>query len=106
MNPLDGCEGALDGICIKMKQPPRDCNPALFFCRNGYYVIPVHALSGSNYVFLYASGRCGGATYDALANAVSGFRKEVEDGLLGELFWVVGNEAYLTSESIIVPYPS
>ena len=106
LNPLDGCVGALDGICIKMRQPPRDCNPASFFCRKGYYAIPVQALCDSNYVFLYASGRCGGAIHDALANAVSGFMKEVEDGLLGEYFWVVGDEAYPVSESIIVPYPS
>ena len=32
--------------------------------------------------------------------------KEVQDGLLGEYFWVVGDDAYPVSESIIVPYHS
>ena len=38
--------------------------------------------------------------------ALQGFMKEVEDGLLGQAFWVVGDEAYPVPESIIVPYPS
>ena len=46
------------------------------------------------------------ATLDALANAVSGFMEEVEEGLLGVLFWVAGDEAYSVSEYIIVPFPS
>ena len=80
--------------------------PCIFFFRKGYYAIPVQALCDSNYIFLYASGRCGGATHDALANAVSAFMMEVEDGLLGEYFRVVGDEAYPVSEFIIVPFPS
>ena len=60
----------------------------------------------SNYIFQYASGVCGSATRDALANAVSGFMEEVEDGLLGVFFWVAGDEAYPVSEHIIVPYPA
>ena len=32
--------------------------------------------------------------------------KDVEEGLLGEYFWVVGDEAYPVSEYIIVPFPS
>lgn len=32
--------------------------------------------------------------------------KEVENDLLGEYFWVVGDETYPAAEYIIVPYPS
>lgn len=49
--------------------------------------------------------KSGGAPQDALANAVSDFMKEVEEGLLGEYFWVVGDEAYPISEFIIA-FPS
>lgn len=31
INPLDGCVGALDGMCNKIRQPPRERNPASFF---------------------------------------------------------------------------
>ena len=47
-----------------------------------------------------------GATHDALANAVSGIMKEVEDGLLDEYVSVVGDETYPFSEYIIVLYRS
>lgn len=57
-------------------------------------------------MFRYASGLCGGATHDALANAVSGFMEEVEWGLLKVVFWVAGDEAYKISEWIITPFPS
>ena len=105
-NPLDGCVGALDGICMKLKKPKNESIPASFYCRKGYYAIPVQAVCDSNYLFRYASGLCGGATHDSLANAVSGFMEEVQDGLLGEIFWVAGDEAYPVSEWIIVPYPA
>ena len=103
--PLDGCVGALDGICMKLKKPRNDNIPDSFYCRKGYYAIPVQAMCDSNYIFRYASGVCGGATHDALANAVSGFMEEVEDGLLGVFFGVAGDESYPVSEHIIVPYP-
>ena len=57
-------------------------------------------------MFLYESGLCGGATHDALANSVSGFMEEVEDGRIGELFSVAGDEAHPVSEYIIVRFPS
>ena len=101
MNPLHGCVGALDGICINIRQTPREINPASFLCRKIYYLIPVQALCDSNYILLYVSGRCGGGTHNALATAVSGFMKEVEEGLLREYFWVVGDEAYPMSGFIV-----
>ena len=85
-NPLDGCMGALDGICIKLKKPKNEIIPASFYCRKGFYAIPVQAVCDSIYLFRYASGLCSSATHDALANAVSGFMEEVSDGLLGEIF--------------------
>lgn len=102
---LDGCVGALDGICIKMAKPDKECNPAFFYSLKGYYATPVQAVCDSDYVFRYTSGLCGGATHDALENAVSGFMEEVESGLLRIVFWVVGDEAYSISEWIITPYP-
>ena len=106
LNPLDGFVGALDGIYIKLKKPNNESIPASFYCRKGYYAIPVQAVCDSKYIFRYASGLCGGATHDALANSISGFMEEVKNGLLGDIFWVAGDEAYQVSEWIIVPYPA
>lgn len=106
VNPLDGFVVALDRICINMPRPSKESNPASLFCRKGYYAIPVQALCDSNYIFLYASARSQDATYDVLANAVSGSMKVVGDGLLGEYFSVVGDESYPVSEHIIVLFPA
>lgn len=89
VNSVDGCIRASDVICNEMKQPPRNRNPVSFFSRKGYFAIPAQPPFDSNHVLLYASGKCGGgATHDALANAVSDFMKEVEIVLLGEYFWL------------------
>jgi len=37
VSPLDGCVGALDGICIKIAKPDKANNPAFFYCRKGFY---------------------------------------------------------------------
>lgn len=47
-NPLPGCVGAVDGICIKIKKPKTHENPALFYCRKGFYAVPVQALVDSD----------------------------------------------------------
>lgn len=87
-----------------MRQPPRESYPASFLSK----ILFTDSSSGlfeSNYVFLYASGRFGDATHDALGNAVSVFMQEVEEGLLEDYFWVVGDEGYPVSEYIIVTFP-
>ena len=43
--------GALDGICINIKQPESHHGPAGFYCRKGYYSVPVQALVDSRYRF-------------------------------------------------------
>ena len=112
-NPLNGCVGTLDG-CVrtldgmfgKIKETEEREYTASFYCRKGYYAIPVQAVCDSNSLFRYASGLCCGATHGALAHAVSGFMEEVKDQLLGDIFRVAGDEAYPVSEWIIVPYPA
>ena len=41
---LTGCIGALDGIYIKIKQRESHHGPAGFYCRKGYFSVPVRAL--------------------------------------------------------------
>lgn len=104
LSPLSGCVGALDGICVAIKKPK--INPAMFFCRKGFHAIPVQALVDSSYRFRSMSARCVGSTNDALAHAVSELAVFLGSGVLGFIFWIVGDEAYSCCEWLITPYPN
>lgn len=80
-SPLPGCVGALDGIAIRIKKPSRHEHPATFYCRKGYYAIPVQALVDSNYRFLCFSAICRGSTHDSLSHAVSALGRYLEEGV-------------------------
>lgn len=43
-NPLPGCVGAQDGICVKIMTQNNDHHPATFYCRKYFYSIPVQAI--------------------------------------------------------------
>lgn len=105
-SPLSGCVGALDGIAIKIKKPSSYLDPAYFYCRKGYYAIPVQAVVDSDYRFLCYSARCVGSTHDSLAHAVSSLGQYLEAGNLRNEFWIAGDEAYVCSESLITPVPA
>ena len=102
-NPLPGCVGALDGICIKIKKPQPCENPAMFYCRKGFYAIPVQALVDSDYIFRFCSAVCTGATHDALAFSVSGLKREIDRGALFHIFYIVGDDAYSLTNHVIIP---
>lgn len=106
LNPLSGCVGALDGICVKIKKPKAWEKPASFYCRKGYYALPVQALCDSSYRFLSYSGRCVGSTHDAHAHAVSNLGQYLQRFGLPSSYWIVGDEAYVCDETLVTPYPS
>lgn len=106
VNPLSGCLGALDGICVKIKKPKECERPASFYCRKGYYALPVQALCDSSYRFLCFSARCVGSTHDAMAHAVSSLGMYLSEVGLPEAFWIAGDEAYTCNENLITPYPA
>ena len=81
-NPLTGCVGALDGICIKIIKPPASFNPALFYCRKGYYAIPVQALVYFMGRFLCAAANSVGSAHDSLAHFCSKLGQYLEKSLL------------------------
>ena len=105
ISPLSGCVGALDRICVKVKKPSKKENPAQFYSRKGFHAIPVQALCDSSYIFRFCSALCTGSTHDALACSVSGLKREIEKGVLGEIFYIVGDEAYTCTEQVITPFP-
>lgn len=104
VNPLSGCVGAVDGICVKIKKPEPQENPAMFYCRKGFYAIPVQALVDSDYIFRFCSAICTGSTHDSLAFSVSGLKREIDKGILGTCYYIVGDEAYSCTEHIITPF--
>ena len=105
-NPLTGCIGALDLICVKIKQPESHYGPAGFYCRKGYYSVPVQAPVDARYQFVLASAICKGSTHDSLAHSVSYLGGYIAAGLLQKEFWIAGDEAYACDESVLTPYPA
>jgi len=105
-SPLTGCVGALDGIAVKIKMPKKEEQPAAYFCRKGYYSLPVQALCDSTYKFTSYSAKCVGSTHDALVHAVSSLGWFLEQGRLEKEFWICGDDAYHCTESLITPYPN
>ena len=51
VNPLSGCAGAVDGICVKIRTPEPRKPRSMLYCRKG--VISVQALVDSDYIFLF-----------------------------------------------------
>jgi DDE superfamily endonuclease len=67
LNPLQGCVGAVDGICIEIQKPADEYGPRDFYCRKGMHAIPAQAVVDAKYRFLYLSAKCAGSTPDAIA---------------------------------------
>lgn len=103
-NPLPGCVGALDGISIKVVKPRKELNPLQFFCRKGYYSLPVQAIVDANYRFVAASAMCVGSTHDSLAFQLSGMGRFIACGGLPKGYWIAADDAYGCSEQVINPF--
>ena len=105
-SPLNGCIGALDGIAIKIRKPHKRFHPAQFYCRKGFYAIPVQAMVDSEYRFRCFSALCVGATHDSLSHEISGLGKFLRDGRLPPPFWIAADEAYVCTEFLLTPFSS
>lgn len=102
MSSLTGCVGALDGIAIKIKKPSL-LIAALYYCRRGFYSLPVQALVDSRYRFLDVSIRCVRFTHDQLAHAVSKLGEYLSKNSLDMKYWICCDEAYIPTNSLIGP---
>jgi hypothetical protein len=105
-SPLFGCIGALDGILIPIQKPPDHLSPRKYFCRKGYYALPLQVVCDSSYRFLFMSGRTAGATHDSLAFSVSALWESLANSSLPDGYWIAGDEAYNCSDSLLTPWPS
>jgi DDE superfamily endonuclease len=103
-NPLYGCVGAVDGICIEIQKPPDNFGPRGFYCRKGMYAIPAQALVDANYRFLYLSAKCAGSTPDGIAWESSSLGIRLRREQLPAGFWIAGDAAYSCRNGIIAPW--
>lgn len=97
-SPLRGCILAIDGITVKIEKPPSPLHLSAFYCRKGYFSIPVQAMLNCNYVFLAFSACCEGSEHDYLAYSFSGIGRYLNDKRLCREFWLVGDEPYVCND--------
>jgi hypothetical protein len=105
-SPLHGWVRALDGVLVKISKPPKSCRPAQFYCRKGFYAIPVQVVCDYRYKKLYESMKCACYTHDRIAFAVSELYARLSPGDLPNGFWIARDEAYKCNSNVLTPWPS
>jgi DDE superfamily endonuclease len=93
-NPLYGCIGAVDGICIEIQKPLHEFGPRAFYCLKGMYAIPAQALVDANYRFLSLSAKVASSTPDGIAWESSSFGMRLRRMPLPAGFSIAGDAAY------------
>jgi DDE superfamily endonuclease len=79
-SPLHGYVEAVDGLLLHITKPAYRYNPAHYFCRKGFYAIPLQVVCNSNYRVLYISMKCAGSTHDRVAYEVSALHERLSLG--------------------------
>jgi hypothetical protein len=103
-----GCIGAIDGIQVKVSKPSiRDgvLNPREFFCRKGFYSINVQAVCDSDWRFLDIDIRWPGSTSDTMAWMTTDVYKAIQQKIIPDGFFFVGDAAYPCSKHMLTPVP-
>jgi DDE superfamily endonuclease len=103
-NPIFGVVGALDGIALKISKPDDGHVPRNYWCRKGYYAIPVQAVVDSRYRFTYMSAMAVGSTHDSLAFSLSQLGIALERDGMPEGYWIAADAAYECSNCILSPW--
>ena len=110
---FDNCVGAIDGILIWMLKPTAKeaaktgVGQKKFLCgRKNKFVLNCQAVSNVRGKILDISITYGGSSSDLLAYKASDLSKRVEEGLLRPGLVLYGNNAYLNSKYMAMPYPN
>ena len=104
-NPFHGCIFAVDGIAIKINKPENRDMPREYRCRKGFFALPLIAAVDGKYRILCFSLRCPGSTHDSLAFSMSNLNQFLRSGQLPKEVWGVADEAFINTESLLVPIP-
>ena len=104
---LEHCVLAVDGIAIKIFKPTQldTPNSAQFYSRKGFFALNVQAGVDARLRFRFLSVATVGSTRDSLAFDVSDFAIKLNNGELPYPFYVVGDDAYTGTDSMVTPWP-
>ena len=103
---MPGCVSAIDGLQVPfMPRHSEIKNPKSAWNRKGFSAINVQAGCDSQRRFNFVSIKFLGSCHDAVAFRASAFGIELYDGKLPSEFYVVLDDAYLTFEQAVTPYP-
>ena len=104
VNPLPGCIAAVDGLSVALNKPERLYNPASFWCRKGYYAIPVQAVVSSEYKFMAVSVACTGSTHDSMALKMSHIGRYIDAQSIPFGYWIAADDAYMVCDNLVTPF--
>ena len=106
-NILTGCIMAMDGIAIKTRAPYKWEVPRVTDYRNrkGGFGIVVLAGCDINCKFIFAVTNHCGSTNDVIAWRDSSLYHAIEEGLLPSNFFIIGDEAFPTTNQCLSPWP-
>jgi hypothetical protein len=81
-SPISGCEGALDGLPIRIREQSANeiVIPVTNFNRKDAFAVCVQAVCDSNYRLIFASPLCPGYTHDSVAFLFNVFVKTTRSG--------------------------
>ena len=102
---LEHCVLAVDGIAIKIAKPTQldTPNPSHYYSRKGFFAVNVQAGFDAHLRFRYLSVATVGSTHDSLAFALSEFATKLNNGELPHPYYIVGDDAYTGSDSMVTP---
>ena len=102
-----GCVGAADGISIAVRKPylRETINPAQYKNRKKFFSLNVQAMCDATYKFRHVSIACCGSTHDWKAWRLSPLHDEIESTGLPKGYWISMDDAYVTCEHYIGPFP-
>lgn len=102
-----GCVGALDGLCVKIKEPTlKDTpQPSNFNCRKGFFCMNLQAICDNDYIFVYKAMNCVGSTHDSTAFECSSLSQWLEEHGLPQDHWIAGDDAYKCCDYLLTPFP-
>jgi hypothetical protein len=104
-NPLAGCVGAVDGLCVAIERPVGCDNPNAYWTRKNCFAYNLQAIVDSKYRFRFASCRCAGATHDSLAFGLTTLASFLDETGLPPGFWISCDEAYAATKCMLPPWP-
>ena len=107
-NVMTGCVGAIDGIVIRIQGPSfaeSDGNPRQYYNRKGFFGLVCLAVCDSRKKFTSMSMKCPGSTNDNIAWRLSDLGKRAIEGKFAADQFLVGDEAFPCTESMLSPFP-